>query len=564
MSEISIDRRVKWRAWVITTVSIILLAAAAFGGRRAYTRLQPQRLAEKAADYLEKGDYKNAALSAQRGLQINNSNLACSRVMAELTGKMGVPETVLWRRRVVQLNGNSTPDVLRWVAAAIQYHQYQVAQQALSKVPEAERNTAEFYGSAGAVAIGLGQATEAAKHFAEAARLEPTNETYLYNNATAQLLTGGAAARPAARATLEKLASSPRYQLLAKRVLISDASAHNELSEATARARELAAAPDATFGDHLTYLDLLQRTKAPEFDAALDELKKRAPGKREDAGALIGWLTQHGLNEAAITFAGSLDEETRKSGRVGVALAAAYEKAGDWASIQAFGKTANWGPYEHLRFAYMARALRELGDKNGAAAQWNAAITAAKSPEASKRLLQMLSEWKWENEIPTLLWASVKDSPDSAWALARLYRHYKDRGDTRGLHQVSARMMDLDPANEVLKNNYAMYSLLLGTNIESAFKTARENYSRNTSNPIAVTTYAFALHRKARSDEALALMNTLTAEQLEEPATALYYAVFLSANKAPHLAFHYLELAKPAVLLAEEKELVASLKSSLN
>jgi predicted Zn-dependent protease len=563
MSEISNERPVNWRAWIITVVSIVLLGAAAFGWRRAYTRLQPQRLAEKAAEYLKTGDYKNAALSAQRGLQINNSDLACSRVMAELTGKMGVPETVLWRRRVVQLNDNSTPDVLRWVAAAIQYHQYPVAQQALNEVPEAERNTAEFHGSAGAVAIGLGQAKDAAKHFAEAVRIEPTNETYLYNNATAQLLTGGPAARPAARATLEKLATSPRYQLLAKRVLISDASAHNELADAAARARDLIAVPEATFGDHLTHLDLLQRTKAPEFDATLDAVKKRATGKREDAGALIGWLTQHDLNEAAIAFAASLDEETRKSGPVGMALAAAYEKAGDWAAIQAFGTSANWGPYEHLRFAYMARALRELGDQNGAAARWNAAITAAKSAEASRRLLQMISGWKWENEIPTLLWATVKDSPDSAWALARLYRYYKDRGDTRGLQQVMARMIELDPANEVLKNNYAMYSLLLGSNLESAFKTARENYSRNTSNPIAVTTYAFALHRKKRSDEALALMNTLTAEQLENPATAVYYAVFLSANAAPKTALHYLGFANGATLLREEKELVASVQKDL-
>ncbi len=561
MSDLSQKDASSWRRWLIIVGCLISLCGAGYGGWQAYKKWQPERLARQANDLLQKGDIKSAAVAVRRALQISPNDLAATRVMAELTDRIGIPETVLWRRRVAELDGDSTPATLRWAAAALRFHQYPVARHAMQKIPERDRHSADYHAKAGAVAIGSGNAREAAAHFAAAVNIEPENDTHKYNNATAQLMTGSALDRQNALAILERFCASTKFRTMARRVLISDFAAHGDLSGAIVHSNQLIGEPEAIFRDWLTRLDLLERTKHPQFEASLSEIKTRASNPA-DAGALIAWLDQHGMTQAAIDYSQTLGDAFRESAPVGMALAPCLEKTGDWNALLAIAKKANWGEQEYLRAAYLTKAFRELGNENAARTQWNAAVTASsKNSDAAKRLLQMTAVWKWSDEMRDLLWASVKDSDDRVWALAQLYGYYREKQSTRGLQQVTTRMLEMDPSNEVLQNNYAMYSLLLKLNVDSAFQTARDLYARNPSNRIAVATYAFALHVRGRSDEALQLMNTMTIDQIEEPSTAIYYGLVLAANGAAESAAHYLELAKNATLLPEEKELLESART---
>ena len=115
----------------------------------------------------------------------------------------------------------------------------------------------------------------------------------------------------------------------------------------------------------------------------------------------------------------------------------------------------------------------------------------------------------------------------------------------------------------VAGNNVACLLLLLNRHAvtpfatDSAFVSARDLYQRFPTDPRYVSTYAYALHVRGNSAEALKIMQTLRQEQLAEPATALYYGVLLSARGEVAEAAKYLALAAGnAKLLPEEKQLL--------
>src|SRR5438094_7508928 len=100
--EINVESRSKrWRLPFAIVLACVVLAGSSALGYRAYHRWQPDRLASRGGTLLAEGDYKNAALTARRALQINDKNLDATRVMAELAEKAGAPEAVIWWQRTV-------------------------------------------------------------------------------------------------------------------------------------------------------------------------------------------------------------------------------------------------------------------------------------------------------------------------------------------------------------------------------------------------------------------------------------------------------------------------------
>ena len=107
-----------------------------------------------------------------------------------------------------------------------------------------------------------------------------------------------------------------------------------------------------------------------------------------------------------------------------------------------------------------------------------------------------------------------------------------------------------------MQNNIAQLSLLLNLNADRGHRLARDLHEREPKNPVYASTYAFALHAKGDTKKALAVMNTLTAEQLRQPEIAAYYGIILAAAGEHAKAAEYLDLGEKAGLLPEEKALV--------
>jgi hypothetical protein len=400
---------------------------------------------------------------------------------------------------------------------------------------------------------------EAAAQYDAALQIEPKNSQYAFNRALALL--NLPARRAEAREEFERLSGEAKLRLNAQRVLIRDSIAHRDLADALARSRKIE--PEGVIRDQLILCELLLRGHDPQFAEKLHALQQCVAGKAAETSTLISWMNDAGLAADAIKWIESLPAETNAQPAIAAPLASAYVATNNWTGLAALVKDANWAGLDFLRLTFFARALREQGDNDGFLARWNAAKSAAaKTPESLRRLYQVASVWGWKDEVRDLLWMVAEDSKDPAWALSILYKHYDQKKDTRGLHRVFTRMADIEPDNDAVQNNFAMFSLLLKSNVERASFIAHDLAEKHAGDPSFVSTYAYALYLQDRADEALKVLESLGQTQLEEPSTAAYYGILLASSGHVEQARKYLALAKSDEMLPEEVQLLVNARAA--
>jgi predicted Zn-dependent protease len=178
-------------------------------------------------------------------------------------------------------------------------------------------------------------------------------------------------------------------------------------------------------------------------------------------------------------------------------------------------------------------------------------------------LAETVEKWGWRAETIELLWLAAKDPVKGDDALRGLYRYFASNGDTENLYRVLLHQLELHPDDRDVQNNFAQLSLLLNLNIERGQKIAREVYEKDRANPAYVSTYAFALQTQGETKKALKVLETLTAQQLHQPAIAAYYGIILAAAGDQTRAAEFLDLGEKASLLPQEKALVEKARRSL-
>lgn len=550
------------RIIVISAVALAALIALGIFANRLYQKWQPERLAKQARLAIERGDYPSAAVLTQRALNLNSDNAEACRVAAELADKARSPEAIGWWERVTNLSPNSTSDALALARTAIRVGALAKAQQVLEKLKDRGNENPEYHFCAALLAEAQGKYQAANDHYAAALRLQPENALYQY--ATAKLELRFLEKRDAARATLRALSTHKAMRLPALRALLADDVAIFDWKSAEPTAKELANDPTSEFNDRLAYLEVLRRSYSPDFPVVLAAFQSTAKDRPDDLAALLLWMERAGRAGEAIEWALTLPKETRSHPTVSAALGLCLISKQDWVALEALVRGAKWDALEFARLAFLARALRERGEQTLFRSTWSSAVAAAsKQPGALIRLHDMVAPWRWKSELLEIYWALAEDPSTQMLALQKLYRQYQSDGNAAGLKRVVSRLEQIDPASDILKNNRVIYSLLTGDTNDANLAVSLDLYLKYPTDPAFVSTYAYALYVKGRAPEALAAMNTLRNDQLEDPSTAAYYGILLLANGAPDAARKYLDLAKDAALLTEEKILVEKARSKL-
>ena len=525
-------------------------------GYRVFETWQSRRLLGHAQRYLETGDMKSAAIMARHVLEVNSSNAQALRVLAEVSERVGQPAAIEWRMKVLEINPDSNDDTIALAKTALQFNEIATAETALAKVKTEASDSAPYQEARAQLAVAKKDPVVAEKYFAEAARLDPSNKSYQFNLAEAQLQSSSADTRSSARALLRQFMENKEFRISAAHALRDYALREKDVPMLLEVGQSLRSYPEATFRDRLSYVQVLHALNHSDFAGALSDLQNEAmtdPGKITE---LLAWLSADRLAMLGIEWAKQVPVAAR-NGPVRVAIADCYVAANDWDGLQQSLKNQNWGDLEFLRHAYLARVLREHGDNLGFRSEWNAAIQGAGSDgERIFALEQGAAKWGWRSEAENLLWMLSKDAERQTSALGALYQYYADRGDTGGLYRVIARLREIKPGDEKAQNNFAQLSLLLNLNLEYAHQVAEQLYRKDPKNPIFVATYAFSLYRKGQFAQASAVMSKLDPSQLEEPGTAAYYGLFLSAAGDESKAAGYLKKGLQASLLPEEKTLL--------
>lgn len=520
----------------------------------------------RAAAFLSGGDLKATTLSARRALQLNPDSVGAIRVMAQVAEQSKDRAALDWRRKIAELEPHSDKDAVAWAECALQFGDVKTAEKALSRVEGTGQQTAAFHAANGRLATAQKKPDAARKHWAEAARLAPEDESYRLQLALASLEQSNPTLREQGRAMLEGLRNSPALRAAAVRSLILDGVAHrDDARKLRALAKELQDYPEALFSDRMLYLELLRQLRDPEYIPYLTQIQKNASEKATELAALLTWMNANQLSAAALEFTKSIPQEILTKWPVPWAVAEAFAKSKDWPALEKVTTDANWGQFDFLRRAYLTRALRAEEKPTAAEHEWTGAMKSA-APNAQSLLLltRVITEWGWTDKTVDLLWALTKHPGKQNEAFMILYQHYAKVSDTQGLYRVLVRLAELDSADLRVQNNLAQISLLLNADVDRARRMAADLYQKEPTNGAFASTYAFSLYSKGDIGAAVKVMNNLRQDQQRDPAVAAYYGVMLASAGEKGKALEYLQIGKTATLLPEEKTLIERAELSCN
>jgi len=546
------------RKMVVIWAAVLTLVVGLPVGYAFYKPWRLGRLDRQARGAMEHRDYVGASFKARRALQIDPEHVPAYMVMAEVMETYHDSTALVWRERIMKRLGNSTPSLIAYASAAVNFDKHALAKSALDQVPEADRQTVDFQRVAGALALDSGDFAAAEGFFAKAAELDPSNAAHRLALAKAQLGSNDYFKQEAGRKLLTELTRIEAFRLRATRELVMNYVSSGEPQAALRECSNLVTYPNHTFSDDLQFLQLLHDTDDDGFSVALAAAKQKAAANAKDAGALLVWLGNIGMAREGLNWVVNEAPDVGKMPALEPGLAACYLVLGNWPKLLNATVSGPWPNAEHVRHAYRARACREQNLGNFADSEWQGALTAAANQPADLAwLARMAREWKWRVEEERALWAVVALSPKATWALETLYRQYMQEKNTLGIRRVAEHLLKVDPSNERAQNDFAMSSLLLDHEADRAREMARTLNRKYPENVVYASTYAFALLAAGQANRALQVLETLPPADLETPAVAAYYGMALAAADAPEKARHFLEIARQATFLPEEREWIA-------
>lgn len=545
-------------------VGLLLLIAGIWAGHGAYVRWQERRLVQRGIAAMAQHNVRDASLAARTVLELKPNSVAGARLMAEVAERIGERAAMDWRAKVVGLLPHSDEDKISWAKSALQFDEPAIAEKALAGVTEAGKASGAFHAATALLDQARHQTEKAEAEWNEAVRLSPGDKSYQLQLGIAQSRSTDRTRQREGEAILQRLRNDAEQRAAATRALISEGVTRRaDPTQLVRWARELQAYPEASFSDRLLYLDLLHQTHDPLFSSYLDDVEKSALSRPADLAALLSWMSQSNLNLVALEYIKAFPPDVSQKWPVVPAIAEVYTRLNDWRKLETTLTSAKWGESDFLRHAYLALAAEKESKPAVREREWSAAIKGAGgSSESAMMLFRTISPWHWEAETVDLLWTLTSYPDKKAEAFATLYQLYSKKNDTQGLYKLLLRLHQSDPNDLNIANNLAQVSLLLNADVASARKLAADVYAKGPTNPVYVTTYAYALLSKGDARAGAKVIESLPPGQLQNPAVSAYYGFCLAALKDPR-AEEFLERGRAAPLLPEEKALLEKAEASV-
>lgn len=554
------------RKTTILISSCIVTLLLGYTGYRGYQVWKQNHWLTLAKNFAAKSDIRNEMLSLQQVLRANPHNLEACRLAANLADAIHSPAALIFRQRVVELDPNSSADRLALVQTAMYSDDYSVATNTLADMDESSKKTADYHNLAGLVALGLGQISEAEMHFSEATRLEPINPIPQLNLSILRLHSTNSLDVAEARIILKRISldsTNATMRVQAQRALTMDAVHFNDWGTALTLSKDLVQPTNTIFGDQLLRLDVLREAKSPEYKTTLTQYERMAAVDLTKLSDMTKWLMLRTSPSDALAWLHSLPMQIQTNSPGVLLVAQCQLQLRDWRGLQGTLQNQNWDETEFVRHALLARAFREQGLNAAAMAEWSQALQFANDRKnsfaAQKGILSSLyvfaKEWKWNSEAEQILWTMVNRYPEEKWVAPVLTKALMAGGRTRSLMQLFDLIYKRQPDDLENKNNLAYTAMLLGETELNVNNMAQEVYAKAPQNPSYAATYALSLYLQKNYPEALAVLQKLTPQQLQDPSIAGYYSIVLKANGNGQRAKEYLRLTASVPLLPEEQKL---------
>ena len=552
------------RKTIIVIVVMTVVALAGWAGRKAYLRETMHRLLTESAQFLDKRDLKQASLCLQQAISMNSANITANKLMADMLEEAGSPAALNWRIRTAQLQTNNVEYRFAWAQTAMKLNEFQSAAQALRGVDDKYKTTAEYHKLLGALAWNLHSPAEAQKEYAEALRLEPTNQIVALNLDTIGLVSTNAEVANSARSALEKIPKNSPLYLTATRFLITDAVSHKSFDRALFFSQEVVADPKATYADKLGHLEILDAAKSPQFDSWLASLETDASQAPQHAYILSRWMIKERTPEFAMKWLEALPTATRTNMPVPLAITDCQLAMKDWAGVLTTIRKQDWDEFNYYRLFLEALADRNSGEIAASKSAWRRTLLMSSSRlDRLTKLDQLTGLWGWTQERSEVLQELTGSFPKEVWASEELTRLYYTNGDTHALAALLDKLYAADPSNTGVENNLATVLMLLKSDSQKANRLALDSYTSSTNNPFFACTYAYSLLLQSKPEEAARVVSTLNGNYLKNPSIAAYYGVVEAETGHKEAAKAALNVAQSGRLLPEEMEMVRKAETRL-
>lgn len=563
----------KWRRllWMLA------LAAIAFGGWEAWQHGLPryriwkqQRALAQAKAFIEKRDPQNAKLALDVALAAVPGNIDATRLAAELLEQVGAPQAMRLRRLVVQMKPDSAEDHAALIYAAMKFHDYNAARDALASLSPELADQPATLKAALAFALATDNRPIADALSDRLKKVFPNDDELKLIHATLLLKHPKDERRKQARAELESLAQRlPRYTLVIQRELTSDAIAHNDYAEARRVLTAAIATSKAEINEQLQLANLDLLIDHQPFDSVFARLAPLAQKDADTAQQFIQWLLVQRRTEEAEKWFYSLppaikDAPATLNTRADIAAARR-----NWDQLLRYIEGGAWGglPNGTVQLVSATRAIDSQNRPSLRRETWGLALDTVATNLSGLRALQRLAAvWQWEAESEACLWAIAKTFPDQTWSHQALFNLYRSRNNTVGLRNVLAVLHDSDRAVPRYQHDWALFSLLLEPT--STWTSPKENlaqlYKSDPANATYATSYAFALAQSDRATEALAVIDKLAPEErLYLPRQPYLAYIYGMGRKAEEYA-RTVETSRNGSYLPEESALFSRGQAALN
>lgn len=507
--------------------------------------------------------------SAVRALQYNETNEEALRVLAEMSERQGLPDAMVWRRKVAEA-AQSPTNQLAWAATALRFEPapYPTASRLLGGISGAATNTALFHAVAAQFEAKNGRWAEAEKQYLAAQTLEPANMDVQLALALLRLQSRDPVKMAQGEAALASLSEQSSTAIRALRSLVTLAVARGKLEAARDYSQRILANEAASFDDRLVHLDVLTRKCDPGCAAFQRVFQEQVSANPVYVAQLGSWMTAHKQSREARQWFSRLPAAIQRSDVVRLAKADTYAADADWQGLEQFllqeptqAVDRTWGGIEFMRQALLARAYRGQGNNRAFEDNFGRAKELASGmAQRLTRLTRLVVNWGWDAEVDDLLWTMFEKFPAETWAADSLLKRYRERDDTDGIRRVFALQLKRSPQDSLLKNNLAMVLLLQRMDLPTAHQLAWESHEQNPGAAVNTSTYAFSLLLQGKPLEGRKLMEALGTNVLKVPSIAAYYTLITAATGDNQTARHYLEFARQADLLPEEKALLDSIR----
>lgn len=549
---------------LIFVAAMAVVAGAGWFGRKAYKHSLEHRLVTQAAAFSKTNDFRNAELCLRRALQVNPLSAPATRMVADMLEASGLPAAVGWRVRAAQLEPRNVTNRLAWAETAIKFKDLKSAEQALSEIHSPESNSTAYHQLAGALAYLNHQPVQAEAQFSAASVLEPANEAVAMNLATVRLGSTNQQTARLARVSLENLLHSPRHRIEALQILSQDAVTRKAWPDALGFAQQLASDPKAGFGQKLAYLQLLKTTTNAQFSPYLVTVKGEATNSPAQAFAFGRWMAASDGPGEALAWLQALPVQLQTNQPVPLIVTDCQIALKDWPSLLATINKRNWTEAEFYRCALESLAYRAQKKEYPSQAAWQKALhNSAHHLDRLSRLAQVAAGWGWQPETTEVLEKITSEFPEEKWAATSLMAQLYSAGNTSQLTELLRQRYASDPSDVLVKNNLANLYLLRKSELDQAYRLAREAHDKAPRDPFFASTYAYSLLLQHKNKEAVQVFDGLKPEYLKIPSVAAYYGIIQAEAGNKDQARAALQCASSAKLLPEETELVRLAKARL-